>query len=552
MGPVQDDSNASRLLSGSSRPASSYSSTLDGMKRRSFLPQPGDSKHGSRRVPQADLARQLETLEIVQPSPPADRADSDINHAAHDVVDAVESSRGRSRAQSMRHQASAIGPEVRRDVVVPPATRIQRPLGTAAKPATAHSTGLSRSQSLRKPGAPSQTAQSGTTRSHLRTQSISTNTASEDATVEVRTRRERPRSLFVPQTTSTKVALKEPGDTASSIAARPARSVTLNRSASIRTRKEPAPAPESTELSTRTRAAPTHRAANIAPKTRDAGKEGPKKQPRPAFSTLQQHYTPRKVGKALTSTFLHPSAPEVGPNTISADVASLQAELLQLHLLHEASARTNKEWELSAMENLRDHFNHATNLHKIMRAEEMQGLEERNLRALRDWTSGQTHCSLTEHIQILSGPLQELPSLVDSEGRFGRLIEQFETWIMWADEVSAARLLEAEMNRPSLESVEALGDSWKAENAALTRKLTSYSSDLGRLTQPASGSSIAIVVASCQQLVDGLLNELQIMRKIELDIVAREQTWVEAGLKAIARDVGSLIGDSEDDRAWRL
>jgi hypothetical protein len=258
------------------------------------------------------------------------------------------------------------------------------------------------------------------------------------------------------------------------------------------------------------------------------------------------------VGKAATSTFLHPSAPDVGPNTISSDIASLQAELLQLHLLHEASVPTTKQWELSAMERLHDQFDHATKLYRTMRTEELQGQEQKNIRALRDWSTEQPNCSLAEHIQILSGPLQELPSLVDSDGRFGRLIEDFEQWIKWADEVSAARTLDAEMNRPTLESVEALGDTWKAENAALTRKLTSYSRDLGRLTQPASGSSIASVVTFCQQLVDGLLDELQIMRKIERDIVAREQKWVETGLKSIARDVGSLIGTDDDSGVWRL
>jgi hypothetical protein len=71
------------------------------------------------------------------------------------------------------------------------------------------------------------------------------------------------------------------------------------------------------------------------------------------------------------------------------------------------------------------------------------------------------------------------------------------------------------------------------------------------LPQPTVGSSIATIVTLCQQLVDSLLEELQVMRKIEQDTVAREQKWVEAGLKAIARDVGSLLDSDQDCGAWR-
>jgi hypothetical protein len=181
----------------------------------------------------------------------------------------------------------------------------------------------------------------------------------------------------------------------------------------------------------------------------------------------------------------------------------------------------------------------------------MLGQEQKNIRALRDWSTGSASCSLAEYAQILSGPLQELPSLVESDGRFWRLMEDFERWMVWVDEVLRLRR-ESIDQVPDLSTVEALGDAWKAENAALTRKLTSYSRDLQRLSQPAQESSIAVIVSACRCLVDGILEELHVMRRIEDDVLAREKEWVEGALKAIARDISVHLGPEEACEAWRI
>jgi hypothetical protein len=98
-----------------------------------------------------------------------------------------------------------------------------------------------------------------------------------------------------------------------------------------------------------------------------------------------------------------------------------------------------------------------------------------------------------------------------------------------------------------------LDDSWKAENAALTRKLTSFARDLDTLEQPAQGSSIFCIVDSCQSLLKGLLEELHTMQAIEADTVAKEKDWVESRLHTIARDVGvHLIDSSSENAAWRM
>jgi hypothetical protein len=220
--------------------------------------------------------------------------------------------------------------------------------------------------------------------------------------------------------------------------------------------------------------------------------------------------------------------------------------LLQLHLLHEDAAEVSKNWELSAKRKLRSKFDEVASIYQVMLEHERSGQEQKNLQALLEWTGDKTSASLVEHIQALSGPLHELPSLVQIGGRFQRLLGAFEQWMSWVEEVRSARQSQTECGqRP----IEGLGDAWKAENAALMRKLTSFSRDLSGLSQPVAGSSIASIVSSCEALLDGLLKELRVMQGIEADVVSKEEEWVEMRLEDIAADIGSFLVD--ETPAWR-
>jgi hypothetical protein len=320
----------------------------------------------------------------------------------------------------------------------------------------------------------------------------------------------------------------------------------LNRSASTKTRPENKSgiAGTSTELRAEEPLASQSRRRELVP-------EEPKKTNRPAFSTLQQHFTPRKTGKAPTATFLNPASVSTS-HSLTPEIASLQSELLQLHLLHQSSAKTSKCWELSAKRSLHLKFEDVTSLYKIMLENERAGQEQKNLQSLLDWSAGGSSTGLVEHIQILSEPLHELPSLVESGGRLQRLVGEFEHWVSWVQEIRSARQ-GLTGDKDGSGTVEGLGDSWKAENAALTRKLTLLSRDLGRLAQPAPGSSIACIVEACASILLGILEELQIMQKIEAEVVMKEKGWVEDRLRAIARDVGMYSVDVDGDTAvWRM
>jgi hypothetical protein len=291
--------------------------------------------------------------------------------------------------------------------------------------------------------------------------------------------------------------------------------------------------------------------AGTQSRRKEAMSEEPKKANRPAFSTLQQHFTPRKVGKAPTATFINP-APQIVSQSLPPETISLQSELLQLHLLHQSSAEAYRRWEVSAKRTMHTKFEEVASLYQVMLENERAAQEQKNLQSLLEWSAGGLSAGLIEHIQVLSEPLHELPSLVESGGRLQRLVNDFEHWSSWVQDIRSARQGSGAA-KPALGTIEGLGDSWKAENAALARKLTALACDLDRLASPTPGSSIACIVEACKAILHGILDELQTMQKIETEVVSREKDWVEGRLRLIAQDVGTQWVDAEgQSAAWRM
>ena len=97
---------------------------------------------------------------------------------------------------------------------------------------------------------------------------------------------------------------------------------------------------------------------------------------RPAFSTLQQHFSPAKnlAPKPHPATFFAPPSPSKLPSNIaiSAETAKLQNELLQLHLLHKNVVQTENEWRSSAKKKLGARFQSVVESNKDLVALEVE------------------------------------------------------------------------------------------------------------------------------------------------------------------------------------
>jgi hypothetical protein len=182
---------------------------------------------------------------------------------------------------------------------------------------------------------------------------------------------------------------------------------------------------------------------------------------------------------------------------------------------------------------------------------ERAGQEQKNLQALLEWSGGSSSMGLIEYVQILSGPLHELPSLLEPGGRCERLVDEFDRWMTRVEYLWSTRS-DAALRDGDSRSIEGLSDEWKGENMALIRKVTSFARDLEQVRKPSSGSSIAGIVETCTTLLRGLSEELQLMQTLETGVVAKEKDWVEARLRAIARDAGTTSIDTDKGiAAWR-
>ncbi|CAO2657429.1 Nn.00g035550.m01.CDS01 [Neocucurbitaria sp. VM-36] len=544
LGPETDSREAgelSRLRPSFGRPTS-FQGDVDGSKRRSLLPQLGQPKYSSRLDALSNNSDREEDakgpdLGVIESPARSKHASVTSEVKVHSAMP------GRLRPRSM-YQNGPTRSERPTCSNEKPLANSMLPPTPVSKPSESQTVALHRSQSLRKPGVVTQSAQPTGTAIHSRTQSVSATGPLRREPTKSNTSSERPKSLLVAPSSNLKTTSvpndRPPNETKASTR------IGHNRSAS--TRAKPEGLSGSARIATATRAE-EHLVSHS--RQRQAVPEEQKRIARPAFSTLQQHFTPRKTGKAPTATFLHP-APAPGANALPPETVNLQSELLQLHLLHEGSACVSSQWESSAKRHLHKKFEEAASLYQAMLEIERIGQEQKNLQSLFEWSAGKSSAGLIEYIQILSGPLHELPTLVEEGGRLQRVVSDFQHWISWVQEVQCARSASTEQ-KGSAGTIEGLGDSWKTETAGLIRKITSFARDLERIDQPATGSSIACIVDTCKSLLRGILDELHTIQTIEADVVTMEKGWVEDRLRAIAQDIGSYTVDiSREPAAWRV
>ncbi|KXH39754.1 hypothetical protein CSIM01_07774 [Colletotrichum simmondsii] len=281
---------------------------------------------------------------------------------------------------------------------------------------------------------------------------------------------------------------------------------------------------------------------------------------RPAFSTLQQHYSPAKslAPKPLTATYLAAPSPSKLPANIAltAETARLQTELLQLHLLHRDLPQVTSQWHASARSQLAARHADLAASARSLATLESDAAERRNLAALHSWgasagKSGKAVTSslpLEDRIQRLDALLTSLWSLDSPGGKYHRLVRAFERWAATLADLEAARARAEDAADPSallddnadVRFGGGLDARWKDDAAALVRRLEGWDAQLRELEYSgdddedvAAGtgtttqaSSLKRMLDGCSSLVRDMLDELAVMEDIEAATVERENEWI--------------------------
>ncbi|KAI9839134.1 MAG: hypothetical protein M1819_003127 [Sarea resinae] len=297
--------------------------------------------------------------------------------------------------------------------------------------------------------------------------------------------------------------------------------------------------------------APSH--GEPSPKVSNATRQSSRLS-RAAFSTLQQHYSPKKpASKTITTNSLPSSTAAATP--LSPETYQIQTELLQLHLLHQSAAKTHDQWESSARGRLRELFTRTASDYRNLREAEQDQIKKANLVALSDWASpahsGVTSLSfglgLPEKAQLLGQIVTEISHLTDQPGgRFTKYEKDFAQWVTRVQDVWGGR----EGGSHNADFLEGLGSGWHTESLVLERKLISFVRDLEGLGEAADGSSLAAILTACRIMAENLRNEIGVMQDIEREIMASERRWIEDGLRGIADEIGGAAPHKKKRGVW--
>ncbi|PNH72516.1 hypothetical protein VD0001_g5020 [Verticillium dahliae] len=264
-------------------------------------------------------------------------------------------------------------------------------------------------------------------------------------------------------------------------------------------------------------------------------------QKKPAFSTLQQHYSPQRTTapKPATASYLAPPSPSKLPANLAltAETARLQTTLLQLHLLHRDAPATAADWRASARDRLAARHRRLAARHATAAAAAAAAATARNVAALPAWHAAAARLEHT--IPPLDAALAALPGLETSHDALAR---RFARWaarvphdrdaLLQALDLDALQQpLDLDDQKQSLALLAGpLDATWHADAARHARKLDTLLlrplAALPAFPAPHAAADAARALEACAALARGMLDELAVMRDVERAAVEDEAAWI--------------------------
>lgn len=271
-------------------------------------------------------------------------------------------------------------------------------------------------------------------------------------------------------------------------------------------------------------------------------------QHRPPFATLRQNFPPKKSLKPPTASFaLQSTSKYAGSHELSNEAAQIQTELVQLHILLSSATDVHHLWERSAEQILRSKF-------ELLRAShvELAGIirsrqASANHSALMAWCGDMSKIELAEKLQLLSHSTLEISALVGSGGRYTRVLGSFDPWFAKACRIRGSRKTPLNTVGQELEFIEGIGDDWKDEVSSLEMEVASYSRELRSVSMPHENSSLARFLLLFHRLVNNLVDELDVIRGIERDLMAEETLWIEGTIDETSSYTDSSVKPSSSE-----
>jgi hypothetical protein len=299
-----------------------------------------------------------------------------------------------------------------------------------------------------------------------------------------------------------------------------------------------------------------HTASHVRPRTTEGPKRSStlmtpetRKASKPQFSTYQQHFSPRKPSSIRTGIIQPTKSDGKDRDTPHPVFGPLQTELLYLHILHEASCRTRREWEQDAKTRLEYRFDNVTaTYHSVLEAEKNARLAL-NDGSIEAWCDGGSVHSLENKVRTLGRTIQELWELSHPKGQYTAIITQFVNsfWGVRGD-IAGNRV----NTEHALLDTESLGRKWADEVAVVGRKVDRCLRTLDSLGDASSSSNLGEILTCHRDLATNMLQEMKIMTAIEHEEVRIETLRrKEEILGVLAEEDGDGEPRKEGRTAWR-
>ena len=256
---------------------------------------------------------------------------------------------------------------------------------------------------------------------------------------------------------------------------------------------------------------------------------------RPTFSTLQQHYSPKKTNpKDAGNVVQEATAPRLQFPQYSRGVLESKLELLHLHMMHRSSGTVQKQWQDSAEQSYKRQFTDLIKIDSDLDERELEHLEQLNANAIMAWCSGSENATIERKIQILSATIEEAWNASRPTGKYTLVIQAFEHWYARASQVQSQRLGNESVAQDHIDVLEGLGDGWKAEASSMHSRILHAADGLLGLGEVQHQSDLARCVTVLFEMLKNMLEELELVQLIENQIVQQEKVWVESSINKIA------------------
>ena len=267
-----------------------------------------------------------------------------------------------------------------------------------------------------------------------------------------------------------------------------------------------------------------------------------KKDQRPTFSTLQQHFTPKKAIKVPSASFFAPPLGEQDREDASlGEMVRLQMELAQLHLLHRDSMTIQAQWENSAERRLQHRFVSLSQQHCELKEIACESQALINQSALVEWCQDLSDVEIARRVQLLSHSIIEIGIMLNSENKIPRVLKSFQAWSDRVSLIHKSRSHSVHGASRNLDFIESIGDAWTADIDAIERKLSSLLREIGSLGEVQVKSSISRVLLLLKSIVSNSTSEIELVRSIEHEVMSQEISWVQDMVQNLATEADNNV-----------